>query len=105
MSIMQPEIQAIQKKYKGKTDQQSAARMQAETQAVYEKYGPSMTGGCVQLLIQMPIFFALYRVIYSLPAYIGTLKTQFEVIANNLLNNNAAIEEIKALKSSASYYK
>lgn len=74
MSVMQPEIQAIQKKYQGKKDQQSAARMQAETQAVYEKYGTSMTGGCVQLLIQMPILFALYQVIYHIPGYVPQVK-------------------------------
>ena len=44
-AIMQPEIMAIQKKYKGKTDQQSMMKMNAETKAVYEKYGTSMTGG------------------------------------------------------------
>lgn len=102
---MNPELQAIQARYKDKKDNDSIMAMNAEQKAVYAKYGVSPSGSCVQLLIQMPIFFALYRVIYSLPAYIGTLKTQFEVIANNLLNNNAAIEEIKALKSSASYVK
>ena len=89
MTVMQPEIQAIQKKYKGKNDQQSAARMQAETQAVYEKYGTSMTGGCVQLLIQMPILFALYQVIYHIPGYVpqvreilSTLAVQIQSIPN-----------------------
>ena len=45
MSVMQPELQAIQKKYKGKTDNDSMKRMNVETKAVYEKYGTSMTGG------------------------------------------------------------
>ena len=63
MSVMNPEIQAIQKKYKGKTDNESLQRQNVEVQAVYEKYGTSMTGGCLPLLIQMPILFALYRVI------------------------------------------
>ena len=66
MSVMNPEIQAIQKKYKGKTDNESLQRQNVEVQAVYEKYGTSMTGGCLPLLIQMPILFALYRVIYNL---------------------------------------
>ena len=56
---MNPEIQAIQKKYKGKTDQQSAIAMNQETQEVYAKYGVSPSGSCVQLLIQMPILFGL----------------------------------------------
>ena len=58
MAVMQPEINAIQKKYKGKeNDQKSAMMMQAEMKAVYEKYGTSMTGGCLPLAIQMPINF------------------------------------------------
>ena len=77
-SVMQPEIQAIQKKYKGKeSDQNAMLKMQEETKAVYAKYGTSPTGGCVQLLIQMPILFALYRVIQNIPAYVPRLKSLF----------------------------
>ena len=63
-SKMSPELQAVQAKYKGKTDQESMQKMQMETQAVYAKYGVSPSGSCVQLLIQMPILFAK-RSIYS----------------------------------------
>ena len=77
MAVMQPEIQAIQNKYKGKSDNDSMMRMNVETKAVYEKYGTSMTGGCLQLLIQMPILFALYRVIYNIPAYVNSVKEYF----------------------------
>lgn len=73
MTVMQPEIAAIQKKYKGKeNDQKAAMMMQAEIKAVYEKYGTSMTGGCLPLLIQMPIIlhctelFTIFRLMYSL---------------------------------------
>jgi YidC/Oxa1 family membrane protein insertase len=76
-SVMQPELAAIQKKYKGKSDQESAARMNTEMQAVYAKYGTSPTGGCLQLLIQMPILLALYRVIQNIPAYVPRLKELF----------------------------
>ena len=54
---MNPEIQAIQAKYKGKTDQESMQKMNLETQAVYAKYGVNPSGSCIQLLIQMPIMF------------------------------------------------
>ena len=74
MAVMQPEIQAIQNKYKDKKDNDSMMKMNVETKAVYEKYGTSMTGGCLQLLIQMPILFALYRVIYNIPAYVSSVK-------------------------------
>ena len=101
---MNPELQAIQARYKGKNDNDSMMAMNQETRAVYAKYGVSPSGSCVQLLIQMPILFALYRVIYSMPAYIPTLKAKFEVIANSVISNNL-VEEIKGLKSAASYVK
>ena len=78
MAVMQPELQAIQAKYKGKTDNDSMMKMNVETKAVYEKYGTSMTGGCLQLVIQMPILFALYQVIYHIPAYVSSVKAVFE---------------------------
>ena len=62
---MNPEIQAIQKKYKNKVDQASQLAQQEEIKAVYDKYGVSPTGSCLQLLIQMPIILALYRVIMN----------------------------------------
>ncbi len=58
-AIMMPEIRKIQDKYKGKRDQISQQKMMDETNAVYAKYGVSPSGSCVQLLIQMPILFAL----------------------------------------------
>ena len=76
-AIMQPEIQKIQKKYQGKKDQDSMMKMQEETQAVYQKYGVSATGSCVQLAIQMPILFALYQVIQNIPAYVGSVYNVF----------------------------
>ena len=81
-SIMMPEIQAIQAKYKGVTDQAALYQQQQETKEVYQKYGTSATGGCLQLLIQMPILFALYQVIYKLPGYIGKLKDMYGVVAD-----------------------
>ena len=69
-SIMNPELQAIQNKYKNKKDQASQQKMSLETQAVYQKYGVSPASGCLPLLITFPILFALYRVIYNVPAYV-----------------------------------
>ena len=85
MAVMQPEIAAIQKKYKGKqNDQKYAMMMQAEIKAVYEKYGTSMTGGCLPMLIQLPIIFALYRVIYNIPAYVQSVRGYYEAIISKL---------------------
>lgn len=82
---MNPEIQAIQNKYKGKQDQASMMAQQQEIQAVYAKYGVSPSGSCVQLLIQMPILFALYRVIYSMPAYVTKIGETFRVLAEHII--------------------
>ena len=90
MSVMQPEIQAIQNKYKGKTDNDSMMKMKVETDAVYEKYGTSMTGGCLQLIIQMPILFALYRVIYNIPAYVSTVKDYYMNVVYSISNVSSA---------------
>ena len=89
---MSPEIKAIQKKYAGKQDQASMMAMQDETKAVYAKYGVSPSGSCVQLIIQMPILFALYRVIYSVPAYITSVKEAFMPLVNKLLTMDGAVE-------------
>ena len=77
-AVMSPELQKINKKYKGKKDQNSQMKMQEETMAVYEKYGVSPTGSCLQMVIQMPIFFALYQVIIKMPGYIGGIKHMFD---------------------------
>ena len=58
--------------------------MNDETRAVYDKYGVSPTGSCVQLLIQMPILFALYRVIYSMPAYVDKIKAVFMPLVSKM---------------------
>ena len=86
MALMNPEIAAIQKKYKGKTDQTSMAKQQVEMKAVYEKYGSSPTAGCLPLLIQFPIILALYRVIYNIPAYVPSVRVFFENVVEPLQN-------------------
>lgn len=91
---MNPEIQAIQAKYKGKKDQASMAAMNEETQAVYKKYGVSPSGSCVQLIIQMPILFALYRVIYNVPAYVDSVKQIFIPFVNEFINKANALSFI-----------
>lgn len=77
-AVMSPELQSIQKRYRGKKDQASQLKMQEETMALYEKYGVSPTGSCLQMLIQMPIFFALYQVIIKIPGYISGMRHVFD---------------------------
>ena len=98
---MQPEMQAIQKKYKGKTDQASMQAMQEETSALYDKYGISPMGSCVQLLIQMPILFALYRVFYNIPAYLGSVKGIFSNLVNGIVGTSGFEKALKPLVEKA----
>ena len=61
---------------------------QQEVNAVYAKYGVSPSGSCVQILIQMPILFALYRVIYSMPAYVTKIGNTFRVLAEHIISKD-----------------
>jgi len=95
--VMNPEIKAIQEKYKGQNSNPDAmAKMQAETKAVYEKYGVSQWGSCVQLLIQMPILFALYRVFQKIPLYISQIKVLFTNILGS--GSNKGITSVDGYK-------
>jgi YidC/Oxa1 family membrane protein insertase len=103
-SRMNPELQKIQAKYKGKKDEDSLRRQQAETQAVYQKYGANPTSGCLPLLISLPIMFALYAVINRIPAYVTEVKVMYESIATELSKipgfENVLVEISKGLRAS-----
>ena len=84
-SVMQPELMKIQKKYQNKKDQVSMQKMQEETSAVYQKYGVSPTGSCVQHLIQLPILWSLWHVIQNIPAYVGSVKSVLDGVASQII--------------------
>lgn len=84
-AVMQPEIQKIQKKYEGKKDQASMLKQQEEIQLVYDKYGTSMSGGCLPLLIQMPVLFALYPVIQNIPTYVSGVKEVYMPVVEQIM--------------------
>jgi YidC/Oxa1 family membrane protein insertase len=58
MKVIRPELQAINERLPGK---ENAMKRQQETMAVQRKAGVSMMSGCIPALLQMPIFFALFR--------------------------------------------
>lgn len=88
---MNPELQAVQKKYKGKnSDQAAMMKMNEETQAIYAKYGVNPMGSCLQMIIQLPVLFALYRVIWNIPAYVDKVKAAFLPLANELMTSTGA---------------
>ena len=85
---MNPELQAIRNKYQGKTDQDSMMKMNEETKLVYQKYGVNPSGSCIQLLIQLPILWSLYRVIYNMPAYVGRIRNVFYPLVTNIVSSS-----------------
>lgn len=91
-TLMNPEIQAIQKKYQGKRDNESMMKMQQETQAVYEKYGTSPTGSCLQMLIQMPILFSLYYIISNIPAYVPQVQDYYKPVSETICEDYDYLE-------------
>jgi YidC/Oxa1 family membrane protein insertase len=63
LQLIQPEMKKIQAKYKGKTDQASRQAMSQETMALYKRTGTNPFASCLPILLQAPIFFALFRVL------------------------------------------
>ena len=99
MSVMNPEIQAIQKKYANKKDQASMMKMQEETKLIYEKYGTSPTGGCLGSIIQLPILFALWPVVQNVPAYVGGLKEAYMPLVNKIMATNGFQKVMESIGS------
>jgi YidC/Oxa1 family membrane protein insertase len=65
MMEIAPDLKKIQDKYKGKKDQFSREAMSRETMALYSKAGTNPFSSCLPLLLQMPIFFGLFRVLQT----------------------------------------
>lgn len=102
---MNPEIQKVQEKYKNKKDEQSQMAQNQEIQAIYAKYGVSPTGSCLYLIIQMPILFALYRVIYAIPAYVDKVKQAFFPLVDKIIDTEGATVLVQNFSNSAMYAK
>jgi YidC/Oxa1 family membrane protein insertase len=66
MQLIQPEMQKIQKKYKGKTDPESRQAMTQETMGLYKRTGTNPFSSCLPILLQSPVFYALFRVLNAL---------------------------------------
>lgn len=100
-SVVQPEIAAIQKKYKNKNDQASMIKQNEEMQAVYKKYGTSPTGGCLTSFIQLPIMLALYRVLYNIPKYVGGVRAIYSDLVGKIMEIDYAETMAEFAKSKA----
>lgn len=85
-SVMNPEIQKIQKKYAGKKDQASMLKQNEEMNAIYEKYGTSPTGGCLPMLLSTAILFALYPVIQFIPDHVQRVKDVYMPVVEKIMS-------------------
>lgn len=85
-ALITPEIKALQEKYRGvdRSDREAMQRYTMEQQAIYQKYGSSPFGGCLPILIMLPIIIALYRVIYAVPAYVTDVKALYNNVASSV---------------------
>lgn len=95
--VMQPEIAKIQKKYRNKKDQASLMKQNEEIQAVYDKYGTGMTGGCAQLVIQLPIFLAFFNVVRNVPAYIPQVKSIYMTAVSAMQQHTGYVDTINKI--------
>ena len=97
MAKVKPKEMLIREKYKGRTDRVTQQKMQMEIQELYQKEGTSMFGGCLPLLIQLPIILILWSVIkmpltYTANANIDTVR-QYEIATQILDGAVASIDE------------
>lgn len=88
MMEIAPELRKVQEKYKGKRDQLSREAMSRETMALYKKHGTTPVSSCLPLLVQMPVFFALYSVLNG----VQTLRTNPDYTGVGLLTNELMTE-------------
>src|SRR6185312_3402994 len=63
MQVLQPDLRKLQAKYKGKKDQLSQQAMIAEQRELFKKHKTNPLASCLPILVQMPFFFALFRVL------------------------------------------
>jgi YidC/Oxa1 family membrane protein insertase len=95
MQLIQPEIKKIQEKYKGKSDPTSRQAMTQETMALYRERGTNPFSSCLPILLQSPVFFALFRVLNGIPAHqtVGPLNKELVAQADEATIFGAPLSE------------
>ena len=94
MSKIQPELNKIQEKYKGKTDQESQLKQTQEMQALYKKYKINPFAGCLPLIIQFPLIMGLFNVLRAPVNYIKALGAEYNNIATTIIDNVTNYQEL-----------
>lgn len=67
MKLVKPELDRLEKKYKGRDDQESMMQKSQEMLMLYKKYNINPASGCIFSMIQIPLFIAFYEALYRLP--------------------------------------
>ena len=91
MQQIQPELNKIRAKYEGKTDAMSQQRMAFEMQELQKKNGANMMGGCLPMLIQLPILYALFYLFQNAYVYVDAIGANYVDIANAIINIPASL--------------
>ena len=99
MMLVQPELQKLQKKYKGKTDRESKERFAKEQMALYKRTGSNPLSSCLPLLLQMPIFFSLFSVLNNAQRDMAGVGLMSKALANSFSQ-----AEIFGAKLSATFF-
>lgn len=101
MQKLQPEIKKIQEKYKNKTkDPEATKKMQIEMSNLYSKHKYNPFGGCLPLLVQLPLFIALYFIMRNSYLFISEISNIYTELAQNILNTDGYIDAIKPIAQS-----
>jgi len=81
MQQLNPEIEKIKAKYGGSKDPELQKKMNGEIQALYAKHKVNPLGGCLPMLLQMPLFFGLLYIMQQSFLYVGTLNSLYNDMA------------------------
>ena len=95
MAKLQPKIELIRAKYKGRTDRVSMQKQQQEIMELQQKEGYSALAGCLPLLIQLPLIIILYNVIRKPLSFLAKFSEEAIININTFLNGSA--QEFKAI--------
>ncbi|MBQ7063506.1 MAG: membrane protein insertase YidC [Firmicutes bacterium] len=85
MQRLQPKIQRIQDKYKNTTDPDSQRMMQMEMNEIYRENKTSPLSGCLPLIIQLPILFALFEILRNLAFYVTGFGSYFDTMTTQVM--------------------
>ena len=73
---LRPKERAIRKRYEGRTDPEARVQLATELQNMYKEEKYNVAGGCLPLLIQLPIIIVLYRIVQQPMTYISRLSSE-----------------------------